>query len=79
MNGRASGTRDEWVTATYIASHLRRWGLEPLGDNGGYTPADEIRFIDFPHMTAAIRSMLAPIRWLADSAFKPEWLPGKKP
>ena len=36
MNGRASGTRDEWITATYIASHLRRWGLEPLGDDGGY-------------------------------------------
>ena len=36
MNGRASGSRDEWITATYIASHLRRWGLEPLGDDGGY-------------------------------------------
>ena len=35
MNGRGSGTRDEWITATYIASHLRRWGLEPL-DSGGY-------------------------------------------
>lgn len=44
-----------------------------------HTPADEIRFIDFPHMTDAIRSMLAPILWLADSAFKPGWLPGKKP
>ena len=32
MNGRASGTRDEWIAAEYIASHLRRWGLEPLGD-----------------------------------------------
>lgn len=44
-----------------------------------HTPADETRFIDFSHMTDAIRSMLAPIRWLADSTFKPEWLPGKKP
>ena len=44
-----------------------------------HTPADEIRFVDFPHMTDAIRSMLAPIRWLADSTFKPDWLPGKKP
>ena len=32
MNGRGSGTRDEWIAAEYIASHLRRWGLEPLGD-----------------------------------------------
>jgi hypothetical protein len=44
-----------------------------------HTPEDEIRFIDFPHITDSIRSMIAPIRWLADSTFKPEWLPGKKP
>jgi hypothetical protein len=30
-------------------------------------------------MTEAIRSMLEPVRWLATSSFKPEWLPGKKP
>jgi aminopeptidase YwaD len=36
MRGRGSGTDDEWRTAVYIASHLRRWGLEPLGDTGGY-------------------------------------------
>ena len=36
MNGRGSGTRDEWIAATYIASQLRRWGVEPLGDAGGY-------------------------------------------
>lgn len=36
MNGRGSGTADEWRTAEYIASNLRRWGLEPMGDEGGY-------------------------------------------
>lgn len=36
MNGRGSGTADEWRTAEYIASHLRRWGIEPMGDEGGY-------------------------------------------
>ena len=36
MNGRGSGTRDEWIAVTYVASHLRRLGLEPLGDDGGY-------------------------------------------
>ena len=36
MNGRGSGTRDEWIAAEYIASHLRRWGLQPLGDDGGF-------------------------------------------
>ena len=36
MNGRGSGTRDEWLAAEYIGAHLRLWGLEPLGDHGGY-------------------------------------------
>src|SRR5688572_19585510 len=36
MNGRGSGTRDEWIAVTYVAAHLRRLGLEPLGDDGGY-------------------------------------------
>ncbi|HET9369651.1 MAG TPA: M20/M25/M40 family metallo-hydrolase, partial [Vicinamibacterales bacterium] len=36
MNGRASGTRDEWIAATYVASQLRQWGIEPLGDAGSY-------------------------------------------
>ena len=44
-----------------------------------HQPSDEIKTIDFPHMTDSIQSMLEPIRWLADSAFKPDWLPGKKP
>jgi hypothetical protein len=42
MNGRGSGTRDEWLAATYIASNLRRWGIEPLGDDGGYVQAVEV-------------------------------------
>jgi hypothetical protein len=42
MNGRGSGTRDEWIAATYIASQLRRWGLDPLGDDGGYVQSVEL-------------------------------------
>jgi hypothetical protein len=42
MNGRGSGTRDEWIAASYIASQLRRWDLEPLGDDGGFVQAVEI-------------------------------------
>ena len=38
-----------------------------------HQPSDEIGKIDFAHMTESIRSLLAPIRWLADSVFKPEW------
>jgi hypothetical protein len=44
-----------------------------------HRPSDELRQIDFTHMTAAIQSMLEPVRWLADSAFRPEWLAGRRP
>ena len=44
-----------------------------------HQPSDEIKLVDFPHMTDSIRSMLDPIRWLANSGFKPDWLPGMKP
>jgi aminopeptidase YwaD len=42
MNGRGSGSRDEWITATYIAAQMRRDGLEPLGDAGGFVQTVEI-------------------------------------
>src|SRR6187401_3549542 len=41
LNGRGSGTRDEWLAAAYIASNLRRWNIEPLGDAGGFVQAVE--------------------------------------
>ena len=41
--------------------------------------SDEVKTIDFVHMTDSIRSMLKPVLWLANSNFKPAWLPGKKP
>ena len=44
-----------------------------------HQPSDEPKAIDFAHMTDAIRSMLDPVRWLANSGFKPDWLPGMKP
>ncbi len=44
-----------------------------------HTVEDEARFVDYRHMTDAIRSMVDPIEWLANSKFKPAWLPGKKP
>lgn len=41
--------------------------------------SDEIRTIDFTHMTRSINSMVAPIQWLVNSPFVPEWNEGKKP
>jgi hypothetical protein len=36
LQGRGSGTHDELVAATYIASQLEQLGLKPNGDNGGF-------------------------------------------
>jgi aminopeptidase YwaD len=44
-----------------------------------HQPSDDIAHIDFGHMTEAIQSLLEPIRWLADSSFKPEWVQGRRP
>jgi peptidase M28-like protein len=44
-----------------------------------HRPSDELSKIDFPFMTRSIASMITPIRWLAQSTFRPSWLPGKAP
>lgn len=41
--------------------------------------SDEIKTIDFNHMTRAINSMVKPVKWLVNSNFKPGWYEGKKP
>ena len=35
LRGRASGSRDEWIAATYAASQLMRWGFEPVDGADG--------------------------------------------
>jgi hypothetical protein len=44
-----------------------------------HQPSDEIGRIDFPHMTRAIGSMVEPIQWLAQTTWKPQWLPNGRP
>jgi len=44
-----------------------------------HRPSDDVSHIDFNHMEEAIHSMLGPVKWLADSDFKPEWVEGRKP
>jgi aminopeptidase YwaD len=36
LAGRGSGSHDELVAATYVASELRAYGAQPAGDDGGY-------------------------------------------
>src|SRR6185503_11860507 len=40
---------------------------------------DEVIRVDFPFMTRAISSMVKQVQWLANSTFRPEWLPGQAP
>lgn len=44
-----------------------------------HQPGDDVAHIDFAHMEQAVHSMLEPVKWLANSEFKPEWVEGKKP
>lgn len=41
--------------------------------------SDEVKTINFEHMTRAINSMVAPVQWLVNSNFKPTWNEGKRP
>ena len=41
--------------------------------------SDEIKTIDFVHMTRSINSMVGSVQWLINSNFKPAWNEGKKP
>jgi len=41
--------------------------------------ADEVSKIDFPFMTQSLNALVKPVRWLANSTFRPAWLPGKAP
>lgn len=42
LNGRGSGTRDEWIAATYAGSQMRSWGLEPVDGADDFVQKIEI-------------------------------------
>jgi len=63
------------VVAQTVSSSGSKNGLYPEY----HRPNDDIQHIDFDHMTQAIGSLLAPVRWLVDSEFVPAWNPGQKP
>lgn len=44
-----------------------------------HQPSDEIKTIDFMHMTRSINTMVKPIEWLANVSFIPVWIEGKRP
>jgi len=44
-----------------------------------HQPTDTVDRIDWPHLDNAIGSMIAPIAWLANSSFQPQWAAGQRP
>jgi Zn-dependent M28 family amino/carboxypeptidase len=44
-----------------------------------HRPSDDVSKIDFPFMTKSLNSLVKPVRWLANSKFRPAWLPGQAP
>ncbi len=68
---------DNYALATQgiIAHTVSSFGLHA----DYHQPSDELSKISFDHMIKAIASMAGPIRWLANSNWKPEWNPGGRP
>lgn len=58
-----------------VAQTVSAWPLTPTY----HQPTDTIENLDLGFMTEVIQSLIGPIRWLADSDFRPEWNPGMNP
>jgi hypothetical protein len=58
-----------------VAHTLSGWAVTPTY----HQPSDTFEALNLPFMTAAIQSLIAPVRWLADSDFKPAWAAGGQP
>jgi Peptidase family M28 len=68
---------DNYVLARkgIIAHTVSSYGLH----SDYHRPSDDLAHIDFAHMTDAIASMVAPVKWLVNTDFKPEWNKDGKP
>lgn len=44
-----------------------------------HQPTDSLGKVDWQHLDSAIESMIAPVHWLANSNFTPQWKEGQKP
>lgn len=58
-----------------VAQTVSAWPIPPTY----HQPTDTVESLDLDFMTEVIGSLIGPIRWLADSDFRPEWNPGMKP
>ena len=58
-----------------VAHTAAGWGTPPTY----HQPDDDLAHLDVPFMTAAIQSLIEPVRWLATSDFVPKWNAGGQP
>jgi Zn-dependent M28 family amino/carboxypeptidase len=58
-----------------VAQTISSYGLH----QDYHQPSDDVAHLDFNHMDAAIGSLLAPVEWLVNSDFRPQWNPGGQP
>ncbi|HEX6770633.1 MAG TPA: M28 family peptidase [Acidobacteriaceae bacterium] len=58
-----------------VAHTAAGWGTPPTY----HQPDDDLQHLDVAFMTAAIQSLVNPVRWLADSSFVPAWNKGGQP
>ncbi len=58
-----------------IAHTVAGYGTPPYY----HQPNDDFSHLDIAFMTSAIQSFVNPLRWLANTSFRPQWNPGGKP
>ena len=58
-----------------VAHTVSGWAVTPTY----HQPTDTFANLNIPFMTSAIRSLVTPLEWLANSNFVPAWKPGGKP
>ena len=58
-----------------VAHTAAGWGTVPTY----HQPNDDLEHLDLGFMTAAIQSLVEPLRWLASSDFTPKWNEGGQP
>jgi aminopeptidase YwaD len=66
LQGRGSATHDELMAATYVASQLRQYGIDPAGDDGGYiqhVPTKQQKFLSPPQLKITPPGSTKPITW----------------
>jgi aminopeptidase YwaD len=58
-----------------VAQTVSAWPVPPTY----HAASDDLAHVDLKFMDTVIGSMVAPVTWLLNSDFRPDWLPGQKP